>query len=481
MGVKLKQDTRSVRRERDKVRMSPTSEAVEILGADGCAGPEAGIAGDLSVGAAPARRAARRILPAGLQQWALVFVDQGMRSASTFAAGLLLGRACARAEYGFYTLFFSILVSAAAFHAGLVGTPYVALSASKDERSLAAYLGSVVVFQTVLLLVAAFVLVALALMEWVADVTPVPAALYVCFAMALVSVLFRDFVRQLLLADLHVWSSLLLTLAVQTPMIVLLVVLYWTRVLGVGTTFCTMAVCSAVPAIVVLVRMRARMHLERALLAGHVRENWRLGRWLTARASVNLVAGPLYGWVLFASAGPAAVGLYGACMMPALFLSPMCQALSAFGLPKASRAATRGLPQVRRVVMAIAAALAVPLVLYCVGIYVFSEPLMQVLFAGKYMPAAGLLVLFSAEMAILVISSAADCGLTAIRRTEAGFVAEVLSAAVTVVVGLPLVYLFGVWGVGLGLVASRLISRCYLWLCLLRFTAQGRVVAREVA
>lgn len=461
--------------------MFPVSEIVEGLETDGCAGPKVCIGGDLSVGSAPVQRVAQRILPAGLQQWALVFLDQGMRSASTFAAGLLLGRACARAEYGFYTLFFSILVSAAAFHAGLVGTPYVALSASKDERSRAAYLGSVVVFQAVLLLAAAFVLLALALVEWVADVTPVPAVLYVCFAMALVSVLFRDFVRQLLLADLHVWNSLLLTVTVQTPMIVLLVVLYWTRVLGVGATFCTMAVCSAVPATLVLVRMRTRMRLERAVLAEHVRENWRLGRWLTARASVNLVAGPLYGWVLFASAGPAAVGLYGACMMPALFLSPMCQALSAFGLPKASRAATRGLPQVRRVVVAIAAALAVPLVLYCVGVYAFSEPLMRVLFAGKYVPVAGLLVLFSVEMAILVISSAADCGLTAIKHTEAGFIAEVLSAAITVVVGLPLVVLFGVWGVGLGLVASRLISRCYLWLCLLRLTGQGPVVARAAA
>ncbi len=369
----------------------------------------------------------------------VVLADQGFRSGSTFLASLLVGRACGKEVYGFYTLLFSILVSAGAFQAGLTGTPYVALSPSKNKLEKHAYLGSVVAFHFLLSGVASFLIFGLAAMTYFCDVKVVPVELLLGFSVALVFVLFRDFIRQVL-------------------------------TMQAGYAYMTMGFCSAVPAFGILWFKRRNIVFHSHRFASHVKESWSIGRWLIGRASITLISGPIYCLALGVFKGPASVGLYGACMLPISFLSPIGQAINAFITPKASHAAVRNLKEVRTIVLTSVAVLGVPLISFCLLLFFFSEYVMAILFEGRYAPSSWLLLTFASQMAVLVVSASVDSGLIALKHTELGFKAQVIAAIVTIIIGLPLVYFLGIWGVGLGFLTSRLSSRLYQCVHFIRLT-----------
>ena len=78
----------------------------------------------------------RLLVPtSAVAQGLLVLGDQAFRSVSTFLSAMLVGRACGQVEYGLYTLLLTLLVTAEAFQAALVSTPYVVQSPSKAGRA----------------------------------------------------------------------------------------------------------------------------------------------------------------------------------------------------------------------------------------------------------------------------------------------------------------------------------------------------------
>jgi O-antigen/teichoic acid export membrane protein len=395
-------------------------------------------------------------------QGLLVLADQSFRSASTFLAALLVGRACGPAEYGVYTLLLSLLVTAETFQAALVGTPFVVQNPSRTGRDKEVHLGNAAVIQFLVAAGTAALLLGLVrAVPWSGPETLSPWILP-AFSLAYFGVLLREFFRQVLLADLEVGRNLAFGAVVHGSLIAVLLGLTLTGGLNAGTAYAAVAGCSLGPTLLVFRSKRRRMRLDVRCLAGQSRQYWQIGRWLFAQAAIVVVSGPAYTWVLATSHGAAAVGLLGACLLPGSVMSPLVQALHAFLLPKASHARRRGVEEIRRIVFRASLVVALTLIVFPIVLGWFCAPIMKLLFAGKYEPSGWLVGLLALRTYLVVTGVPLCVGLIVCRRTYTVFKSEMVSLVLTVLLGLPLTYSLGVWGVAWGFLLTRLFSRVYL-------------------
>ncbi len=417
-----------------------------------------------------------------LRQGVLVLGDQGFRSASTFLAAMLVGRACGQVEYGFYTLLLTILVSAEAFQAALVTTPYVVQSPSRAAKDKDIYLGNAVLIQFLIAAATSACLLGVLYAFPLAGSGALSRWMLPAFALAYFAVLFREFFRQVLLADLKVGWNLVFGAAVHGSLILVLLGLILAGGLNARTAYASVAGCSLIPALVVLGSKRRHIRFRVQGLGGQLLDNWCIGRWLVAQAVIMIVSGPVYSWVLASSRGAAAVGLLGACLLPSSVMSPLAQALQAFLLPKASHAVQRGIHHVRRIVLLSSVTVGLPLLAFPVVLGLFSQTIMDALFAGKYNPSGWLVLFFALRTYVVVVFVPLQAGLIACRQTYATFKSEVISLVLTVLVGLPLTCILGVWGVAWGFLLTRSLSKLYLLAVFRRYMRSSLDVApaREV-
>ena len=205
--------------------------------------------------------------------------DQSFRSASTFLSAMLVGRACGQAEYGFYTLLLTLLVTAEAFQTATVSTPYIVQSPSKSGQDREVYLGNAVLIQ--LFAAGATAVSLLGLLH----VLPLPASgglsprILPAFAAAYFAVLFREFLRQVLLADLQVGRNLAFGISVHGSLIAVLLGLIRVGSLNAWAAYASLAGCSLLPTLVVLWSKRHGMRPDVRSLRNQLRDNWHVGRW----------------------------------------------------------------------------------------------------------------------------------------------------------------------------------------------------------
>jgi O-antigen/teichoic acid export membrane protein len=92
--------------------------------------------------------------------------------------------------------------------------------------------------------------------------------------------------------------------------------------------------------------------------------------------------------------------------------------------------------------------------MYWAGLAMAHEPLVAIVFGGKYLEYSSALIIIAA---VPVVTSAARIFVSALRaigRPDAEFRATLASAAVSVTAGVALVVLFGLWGAAMGLVLT---------------------------
>ncbi|MEJ2646881.1 MAG: hypothetical protein P8016_00575 [Sedimentisphaerales bacterium] len=392
----------------------------------------------------------------------LVLGDQGFRSISTFFTAMLLGRICDQAEYGLYTLLLTLLVAAEAFQMAMICSPYVVQIPSKSTHQKEIYLGNTILVQSFMAVSSlAFGLCILFVfaIHWIRGL---PSGMIWGFSAAYLAVLSREFLRQVLLADLKVGWNLLYGATVHLS---ILAISFWLAITGrLNSTiaFLCIALCSAIPAFIVLFLKRKHIKFDMRNFRVQLSQDWYIGKWLTAQAAIAVVSGPLYGWVLAYSKGTATVGLLGACMLPVSVLSPVVQALNAFLLPKTSHAAQRSISDVRRIVLLSSITVGLGFLVFPIAIAVFSDVIMKAMFAGKYNPSSWLVLFFGLRTYIIMAFVPFSAGLIACKRSYLTFKSEIISLVLTLLVGLPMTYITGVWGVAWGFLLTRLFSRIYM-------------------
>lgn len=407
------------------------------------------------------RRLFAKVFRPSIRQGVVVLFDQGFCSIANFLTGVLVARACSKAEYGLYVLGFTLLMTAMGIQASLSGTPFTVLSPPLKGKDRQFYLGSTLVQHLVVSAIAAFAFVVGAAVLFAAG--RIDRFARVLFALGVVSVfvLLRDFMRYVLLAQLRVWASLLMGLVANVAIVFMLCWAYVGGWLTAPVAYLILGGCSGLPVLFVLLRERNRIKFATNKLREHLKENYKFGKWLIAQTVAFFFAVQIYPWALMAFKGAPAAGVYGVCLGLAAVLNPLFMGLNRFIGPKTAHAANQGVIQVHRVVymsMLVICGFFLP---FLVGTLFFGERAIVSLYGQKYMGIGGVFLIIMVQKTISGLASPISSGINALKRPDIGFVAQCLGGSVSILVGLPLAWAFGPLGAALGVCVASVFAVGY--------------------
>ncbi len=409
------------------------------------------------------RRLFAKTFRPAVRQATVVLFDQSFCSIANFLTSVLVARACTKAEYGIYVLGLTLLMTAMGIQTSLSGTPFTVLSPPLKGKDRQFYLGSTLVQHLIISAVASVAFVVAAGVVFITGRTDDFANVLVALAAASVFVLFRNFMRYVLLAQLRVWASLLMGLAANIATVGMLIWAYVGQWLTAPVAYLIMAGCSGPPVFFVLLRERKQIAFATNKLREHIQKNWRFGKWLIARAAAFFFAVQIYPWALMAFKGPNAVGLYGVCITLARVFNPLSVGVSRYLGPKTAHATCRGLGSVRRIVSSAMPILAVPLVFLLVGTFLFGNTGLVRIFGNKYQQAGHVLFVLALGISIRTLTSPITSGIEALWKPRINFVAQLIAAGISLTLGLILTFAFGALGAALGYTLSIALNALYRW------------------
>ena len=396
-----------------------------------------------------------------VRQATVVLFDQGFCSIANFLTGVLVARACSKAEYGLYVLGFTLLVTAMGIQTSLAGTPFTVLSPPLKGKDRQFYLGSTLIQHLAISAMASVGFIVAATVIFITGRTDSLAGLLFALALASVFVLLRDFMRYVLLAQLRVWASLLMGLVASIATVGMLFWAYMDGWLTAPVAYLILGGCSSLPVLFVLLRERKQIAFATNKLWEHVKENLRFGKWLIAQVIVVFFAVQIYPWLLMFFKGSAATGVYGVCVGLAAVVNPLFMGLNRFLGPRTAHAACKGLSRVHREVYLSMALLAGPLLIIFLGAVFFGEWAIVTIYGRKFAGIGSIFSIYTLAVIITAEGGITNAGINALRRPDIAFRARLIALAVTVTFGLFLVYKLGPLGAALGVCIARALAVGY--------------------
>jgi len=407
------------------------------------------------------RRLAAKIFQPSVRQALVTLVDQGFCSVTNFLTGVLLARACSKAEYGLYVLSFTLLVITMDIQVGLSGTPFTVLSPQLKNKDRQLYLGSTLIQHLVVSVLAAIGFVIAAMVLSATGRIHGFVNVLLTLAVACVFVLLRDFMRFVLLSQLRVWASLLMGLIANVATVGLLFWAYFGDKLTVPIGYLIMAGCSGLTTLLILLKERKQIGFSTKWFHEHLRNNWTFGKWLVAQAIVDFVAIRLYPWVLMLFKGSSAVAAYGVCVIFSGVLNPLLMGLNRFLGPQAAYVACNKASRVHYEIYYWMALIVTPLLMFLLLAFLFGERAIVATYGSKFAGIGYIFSIYLLSHVIAVEGVVIGAGTNALKRPDISFRAQILGLTATVTIGLFLTYKWGALGAVIGVCISRLVTLGY--------------------
>jgi len=376
--------------------------------------------------------------------WALV--DQGLVSAGTFFANVVLARNLTPDDYGRYALFLSVFLALNAAHTSLVIYPLTTSPAAQHRRNLqqetaAALFLTLVLFAPAVAVMAAF------------GSYKAPWAMLMAASAATLGWQIQETLRRGLMAGLRhkqaVWGDALSYLGQA----VLIWVLVRAGFRDLSHAFLAMAVTSLAAALLQAVQLGLGGVSVEALVA-FARSAWKLGGWNLAASGAGILSSQAYVWILAAFHCPAESGKLLAVLAVLGLSHPLLFSLGNLLTPAAAissrqqgkRAAWNATGRYWKPVMLLTGA-------YLTFLLVMPSPVLRLLY-GRRSDYCGLnseLRLGAIAYLLMFATQRHLHYLAGLRRVKDVFAFQVSGAGAGLLAGLPLMKFFGVIGACAGM------------------------------
>ncbi|MFO0805462.1 MAG: polysaccharide biosynthesis C-terminal domain-containing protein [Gemmataceae bacterium] len=376
----------------------------------------------------------------------LAILDQALVSGTSFLSVVLVGRACGEVELGYYSLGVTVLVLLTILQESLITAPYTVFRERLRGRRIREYTGRMLFQQVAMACVSAVAIASTAslLLETRTE-TALAAAAIAPF------MLLRDFCRRLCIIHARVGGALALDLFVGVLQLASLAWLSSTGRLTASLAFGAIGVASGISTAVVLFAIREDFILRGRRPAREFGRHWTFGRWIAAGQAVGVVHGYAVHWLLMVLIGPSATGAFAACLAVALLANPLYLGMSNLLGPWAARArATGGLPALRRLVLRAAGFLVAGMSVFCIGVSLFGERLMNLFYGEAFSGHGFTLTALAASLAVTSAGMSADHGLRTLGRPRIAFVGSAIGLAVTLSCSLLLTPAWSIAGAAFG-------------------------------
>ena len=417
----------------------------------------------------------------------LAIVDQGLISGSNFLLGILLARWLVPEQYGAYALAFSVFLLLSFLYHSLLLEPMAVFSGSAYSRSLRGYLKSLIWIHLSITVVSLVVLGTSAGVAFIrAEPGGLPGALLGVTLASPCILLFwlarRAYYMQLAPARAASGALLYCILLVGG-----LYLLYKFERLSPFTAYLLMATGALVTASYLLLHLRRTLPgIEAGPTSRQAwNRHWDYGRWALASAIATWIPYYMYYPLLTSFFGMTQAGQLRALMNFALPLEQTFTALSSLFLPYAARVQERegrasAGPLTRRITLLYI----VGAVAYWAVFIPFKGTAFHFLYAGKYSEVAYLIPYVALETTLWSAAFGPAIVLRAMESPASIFYARIVSSVLSLAVGVPLTWAYGLWGVMLGIVlanAAAFVMTMYLLRGKIAENHQARTPQPEIA
>ncbi|PWB82115.1 MAG: hypothetical protein C3F08_00460 [Candidatus Methylomirabilota bacterium] len=404
----------------------------------------------------------------------LAILDQIVVSAANFLTGAIIGRVCAKDEFGLYMLGLSIVFIVMAPQTSLISPPYTVFSPRLDASARATLTGSVVVHQ---LLVTALIALGLATVALALPAAGTDANMpFVIQALAtvIVFILFKEFARSICFAIMDFKLALFLDAISSLLQVFMLVALAEAGSLNARTSFVAIGIASGVGAMVWLLRFRRNIEITAGDVVQDFRKHVKFGKWLFFSIVIWSLWSNSYPWILTRYHGTETTGVFAACMGVIAFANPIANAIGNFVGPRIAHSyAELGVASVRRSVMVLVIRIAWLVAPLCVILISFGNWIAIFIYGGKYAGLGLEIGVLTLSFFVTAVSMPLARSLQAMERPDVDFVVNLFPLLVMILVGIPLVKSLGVVGAACGLLAGNLVAAGARALALWRLTKRG--------
>lgn len=386
-------------------------------------------------------------------------MDQGLFASSNFAINILLARWLPASEYGAFGVAFAVFLLVGSLHQATLLEPMLVFGSGKYRDRLPEYLGALIYAHVGFAALGSLVLAlaGLGFALWGSGAISVAM---------LALALSEPFILLLWLMRRACYSKLEPGLAASGGalyMILMLagaLVLYRNEWLSTASALGVMGASSLAVGLWLIVRLGVRFPSLKG--GGLVRDSfgshWRYGRWSLLNQGLNWVPMNIYYIILPMWGGLGAGASFKALMNLVMPVLQGVWALSMLVLPTFVRARDRGDAAFDSSIRFALVPFVLGLALYWMLLGLFHLPLVSWLYEGRYTAHADLLWLLGLAPMLAAVKQIMGHSLRALERPDLLFFAYALSAVVALTVGAGLVYLIGIAGASIGLLASQAIT-----------------------
>jgi O-antigen/teichoic acid export membrane protein len=394
-----------------------------------------------------------------LHQGIISLADQAVASATNFATGIIIARACSKEELGLYMLGFSLIFLMTDFQTSLITTPYMVYAPRLKGKAHALYTGSTLIHQLAFCLFTVFGVVCGAFVVGKGigpkGLGPVLWALSLVIAL----IMLREHARRVSFARLRLKTAFLFDTSIAVGQIGGLLLLARFGLLSASRAFWVIGSVCGIAVLVWLWTDRECYQPRMSESRADLKKNWVFGKWVFASGLVWALAMNLYPWFLAYFHGTASTGVWAACLGVVSVGNPALLGIHNFVGPKIAHVyAESGPKALRRFVLKITAAIFFPVSLLCLVLMVWGGRIIALIYGRQYAGNNLVVAVLAVNVLVFAASFTFSRALMVIERADLDFLANSAALFVMVVLGFWLVRSFGTLGAAIGFLAANFVT-----------------------
>ncbi len=383
----------------------------------------------------------------GQAPWAVA--DQALISLTNFVTMVLLARGMSQADFGWFTILYSILLFANSLQSGLITQPHNILGTSRHGEDYAIYTTSTAISQVALAAVASLLAAAAWLVARVEGWEEAPLLLALVPSIAAWQL--QEFARRVLYTEGRTAAAFVNDIVSYGGQTLAIATLWWPGGLTAERALYAIAATSALAAALGgwQVRRSFAPRLNRSALV----ENWHFGKWLAGAELVgHWLSTQMFVYLAAAVLGVAAAGILRAIHTTFGPARVLIYALNTVLPIRFTRdLAIGGKAGLRAGLRTTALLVLPPLGGFCALVALWPGALLGLLYGDRYAGGATVLALYSGAMFLSYVATIVSATLLAQRRSRTVFNNRLQASLIALPVGWLLIGVLGVHGAVLGM------------------------------
>lgn len=431
------------------------------------------------------RSATRKKVTRWVSNGGLAIFDQGMISGSNFLLSILLARWLVPEQYGAYAVAFGIFVLITIVYQALVLEPMSVFGGSSYRECLRGYLRSLMWIHLGLSVVIFVGFGTAALVAQVVTHNGVMSGALAGVTIASPFLLVFGLARRTFYLQLSPLKAAIGSLVYSVSVLGILYPMFRHGLLSVMSAFLVMGIGSALTSIYLVAYLRRDLSRSTvappALKESWVR-HWGYGRWALASSFAGWIPAYIYYPLLSSFGNMTHSGELKALMNFTLPIEQIKGALGLLLIPYAARIQdVHGRSSSKKLSAIMTLVVLVVAVGYWAVILPFQRPMFHLLYSDRYLEVLHLLPIVAIGSVIWTVAYGPAIALRAMNAPESVFVAFGSATAISLLVGIPATWWFGVEGAIWGSNTADILSLILVLYVLKRNIAEqsGSVVGRK--